>query len=379
MPSIASVIAVALYGLRRAQTVQSWRSAFSYAKPLGISLAVSVLLVNLVALTNKVQYGRYQTVEVKSTAFERAYGSIYRIVPAQRKRYIVFPKAVRIQLYHISSAARELAPYFEGPRAEYWRQVGCRTIYPQDCSDIVAAFFQWSLREAVAKAGHYTSATDSASFYEKLADEIDRACDQGKLRCLGPRQTLTPPFEAVFVTDALSRFPTLATAYWRAALHIVPPGPSVVIPGETATNLSQVNMFADMVGAVRPTAQEAGETRGASFKRDQAIMHVMTGIAMIYAPVLVLLILCSPVGFVLLWRRARTANDFALLALLSACAIGTIMRASLLCYLDTTAIPALNAEYATPASALLIIFAVTSTVGAGIVLIAERRHGARPG
>ena len=53
-------------------------------------------------------------------------------------------------------------------------------------------WFVWMLREAVVATGHHHSVADANLFYQRLADEVNTACQSGALRCDAERHTLRP-------------------------------------------------------------------------------------------------------------------------------------------------------------------------------------------
>ena len=61
----------------------------------------------------------------------------------------------------------------------------------------------WALRDAVEGRGHYRSAIESEAFYTRLANEINYACDSGRIRCLPLRETFAPPFRWEYVGETL--------------------------------------------------------------------------------------------------------------------------------------------------------------------------------
>ena len=77
-------------------------------------------------------------------------------------------------------------------------------------TEIGAAWFPWVLREAVTEAGHYRNASDAAAFYKRLADEVNGACDDGRLRCWAARDTLLAPLQEAQI-EAMPRAFALAT------------------------------------------------------------------------------------------------------------------------------------------------------------------------
>src|SRR6185436_5736482 len=90
---------------------------------------------------------------------------------------------------------------------ESWLRASCQHVPRDPCSEILSAHFLWAFRDAVAAAGHYKSAPEAFAFYDRLAAEIDAACDAGRLSCLLPSASLAPPFRWDYVRDALALVP----------------------------------------------------------------------------------------------------------------------------------------------------------------------------
>ena len=55
--------------------------------------------------------------------------------------------------------------------------------YPASCGEIATGWFIFALRDAVSKNGHYASPQTASAFFGKMADEINSACQSGKLEC----------------------------------------------------------------------------------------------------------------------------------------------------------------------------------------------------
>lgn len=158
----------------------------------------------VVKLANWRAYGVFETNEFHSSSFQRGYGALARIRHAEWRRYIVFPDDARRKAYAHSKAARELETYLDGESGARWRAIGCEQTNTTPCPEILSGWFMWALRDAVAHAGHYGSARDAARFYERLADEIDEACNAGRIDCLPERRTLAPPFRMEYLGDMLA-------------------------------------------------------------------------------------------------------------------------------------------------------------------------------
>lgn len=54
----------------------------------------------------------------------------------------------------------------------------------------------WALRDAVAAAGHGTSGAKAMSFYQRMAEQINSACDAGRIGCFAGRSSMMPPWRA---------------------------------------------------------------------------------------------------------------------------------------------------------------------------------------
>ena len=200
---------------------------------------VFAAILGTVAGMNYWAYGAFTINEVQSAPFRAAYGALTRIPQDQWRPYIVFPKDARERAYSVSEAARELLKTLDGEVGGNWSKMGCEQMRIDDCAGIPAGWFMWGLRDAVAQAGHYSSAGDSLAFYKRLAAEINAACDDGRLACLPERATLAPPFRWVYVGDALAKIPILA-------YFLIDPGDVGAAPS-VGTQLS-LALFADLVG-----------------------------------------------------------------------------------------------------------------------------------
>ncbi len=214
LPALATVLLVALAAVARERnqgTVRRQRLV-GLGASLAIAVAVFAAANGAVALLNGRFYGNAVTTEFKSRSFERAYGALAGIQQDRWRRYVVFPRDARERVYAVSPAARELSPFFEGLGGESWRRIGCEQswIAGEACPEILAGWFMWALRDAAAAAGHAASARDARRFYQRLADEIDAACDAGSLACTAShRATLAPPFRWRYLGDAWKRSGTL--------------------------------------------------------------------------------------------------------------------------------------------------------------------------
>lgn len=219
LPALACVLALAALGIvaRRgrpgaaAPGAPRVRLAAGLALRLGVAALGFALTYGTVAALNARHYGVFATNEFKSDAFQRAYGALSRIRHDHWRRYVVFPRDARLRAYAVSAAARELRPFLEGKDGEGWRRVGCEQMQTpaEACPEILSGWFLWALRDAARKAGHHETASRARAFYERLADEVNAACDAGRVDCLPPRHTLAPPFRREYLAQSLAPAATL--------------------------------------------------------------------------------------------------------------------------------------------------------------------------
>jgi hypothetical protein len=163
----------------------------NYLCPLvACSLPWLVLIMSLgwIATQNFFHYGVFATVEFKTRPFLDAYGALCRVKPERWIPDVPVPRETRLRLYGLSPAFAELKPFLEGETGRRWI-----TKYRDE---IPGGWFMWALRDAVADAGHGTSGAEAMSFYRGMAEQINSACDAGRIDCFAGRSSMMPPWRA---------------------------------------------------------------------------------------------------------------------------------------------------------------------------------------
>jgi hypothetical protein len=147
----------------------------------------------LVATLNLRHYGWFGTTEFHAADFRDAYGALVRVQVGPRLPYVAVTREAREAIYRVSPAFAELRPHLEGEIGLRWADADH---FRREERQIASGWFMWALRDAVAAAGHATSAKDVLAYYRRVADEVNRACDEGKLPALGRRSGFFPPWQA---------------------------------------------------------------------------------------------------------------------------------------------------------------------------------------
>ncbi len=184
----------------RAAAPRPRRWLLGEARYLGLPLAVVLAAIGLVNTLNWTHYGVWTSNDfARSPGFVAAYGAIARIDTGEADPLLLFTKQARALAYQVSPAARELEEPFETMRAAAWAKPSCTFAPPGNpryCQEIISGFLPWALREVVTDLGYYDDARRAEAYYQRLATEVNAACDAGQLPCLPPRATLLPPLPA---------------------------------------------------------------------------------------------------------------------------------------------------------------------------------------
>ena len=169
----------------------------THLRNLLVSVAVFLVAwgapIAAVSCLNYAHYGWFGTVEFRAPEFNEAYGALTRInqIPVLSPAVVV-SQQMRERAYSISPAFAELRPQLEGPVGEHWAD---HEAYGPGSREIRGGWFMWALRDAVAASGHAPNAKAALAYYRRIADEINAACDAGRVpsgpRCSGYIPTIS--------------------------------------------------------------------------------------------------------------------------------------------------------------------------------------------
>jgi hypothetical protein len=144
---------------------------------------------------NAAVYDTAVVTDVTGSAFSDAVTVLTSIEAGPVRPRVPVTEAMRRQAYEVSPAAAELRESLEAPDNK-WRGIGC----PGGCADFSGGWWMWALRDAVAEAGYYRDAPTAAAFYQRITDELQDACESGRLTCR---------------SSAIPFMPHLTEAQWR--------------------------------------------------------------------------------------------------------------------------------------------------------------------
>ena len=167
---IGTVIITICYILKDKELLDKTKRIVTYLIPLGIFL-ISILVVMGI---NYKYYGVFELNQYWGREFKEAYGALTRIkVDEERRKVPITRKALSIG-YEVSPTFGELKDYLEGEGGRGWAACG-----DGDGYEIQGGWIHWAIMRAAESKGYYKDAKTANEFYKKVADEINKACDEG--------------------------------------------------------------------------------------------------------------------------------------------------------------------------------------------------------
>ncbi|MEO6873969.1 MAG: hypothetical protein ABI222_04020, partial [Opitutaceae bacterium] len=261
--------------------VSAWRASreqfFRVSQALGFAALCAVLPLLMVSGLNYAHYRWFGTVEYRAAAFNDAYGAMLRVKVGPEIPYVAVTREARAAMYTVSPAFAELRPFLDGGIGRDWAESSeFLTKLPPDEHQIGGGWMMWALRDSVAAAGHGQNAKRALKFYRRMADEINAACDDGRLPARPRRSGFLPPWrpgQTAAVANTLVQFsdfvvsfrgfsayapPSVGTAedlelFQRMTREKLSPGPgTTVLPAPDAEDISKTETLQDIGRALRP-------------------------------------------------------------------------------------------------------------------------------
>jgi len=302
-----------------------------------------VALASGIALLNQTHYGSFITNEVREGTMPSAYGALLRIREDTHTPRVFFNADAAARAYAASTAARELKPTLDGPRGDTWRRIGCESLALSPCpSGFGGGWFMWVLREGAREAGHMNDAAASQAFFQKLAGELNAACDAGKIPCGPARDGMTPPLVPQHFATLPDRVVDAIALALRFGFGDTGAAPSEGKP-------EQLQAFREMVGAIAPTAAQP------AIEPPNTMKIIAQGYALVVP--FAFTIAMFMFGLAILRRRSVPLNR-ALVVVAIAAFTAIVARALLIATIHVTSWEAINVQYMSPAAPFVLVFIV---------------------
>lgn len=374
MPALAVLVVFALgRELKRSQRVDV-AALKAAARHVSMPLAGFMAVVLLVNSMNWLAYGVFRNNDFRSGPFAHAYGALARIKHDEWKRYVVFPRDARLRAYSVSPAARELEPFFEGEAGRGWARIGRHHALPWGCAgrpeacndEILSPWFVWALRDAVTTAGHYRSAKEADAFYERLAAEIDAACERETIPCRDARNTMAPVWRGHYTRDALKASGDVLATLVGLGGGRIGVLPSDLTPEQTA--IFRTVVHGPLSGIDDKSIAREGWKGQLNEWRDELTRGIAAGYASLSGP-LFMFALASYLFVLVAWMAVKSpAVSKNAVAVSTALLVAVLSRVGLLGFLEATSIPSNNLLYLLPVVSIYLLFVVVAIATAGDAL-----------
>ena len=170
---IGTILVNIIYILKDTELKEKTKRIITYLIPVAI-IAISVFTV--IELNYK-YYGVIQLNQYWGKEFKEAYGALTRIIPEKQKRKVPITRETLKKAYEVSPKFAELEEYLEGEEGKEWAKCGDSSGY-----EIQGGWIHWAIMRAVESKGYYKDAVTANNYYEEVANEINQACDEGKIK-----------------------------------------------------------------------------------------------------------------------------------------------------------------------------------------------------
>lgn len=208
-PLLAIFLFLALF--RQRLTSRSWKLAIQHwLKPAGIMLGVLCLLNLAVDAANYRAFRGFAKSELTASSFRAAYKSLLRIKPDHEQRFIAVSNDALQKAYSVSPTFSRLRPRLDGELGRNWQVPAFQAL---GVREIGTPWFLWALRNTANAAGIHKSASDAHRFYRDVAEEINRACDEGRIPSRFVLSTILDPGALANLRHLPQSFPRIAALF----------------------------------------------------------------------------------------------------------------------------------------------------------------------
>jgi hypothetical protein len=303
---------------RHRSEVGSWKAAaLFWTKPAAAMLAPLALLVLTVDVANYRAFHSFSKSELTSSSFQAAYKALLRIKPSRQQRFVSVSTEALETAYQISPTFARLKPQFEGDLGHNWQVPAFTSL---GIHEIGAPWFHWALRSVAANSGDIHSSAASANrFYDDVAGEINRACDEGRVSHRFVLSTFLDP-------GALASIRYLPQSFPRIAGLFLGQYATIADHDDATLTASQRALYDEMTGrrahSTRPQRRsEALENFIGRYHR-----NFVAGMSLIGCAALLIVVWH--------WRRLQLRDPLNPVLVLLAASI--LLRVTLFSYLDAT-------------------------------------------
>ncbi len=337
-------------------------------RSLGLAAAFAALPLVLVSWQNYRHYGWFGTVEPRAPEFADAYGAMLRVKVGPDLDYVPVTRQAREAMYAVSPTFAQLQPYFEGEYGTGWAGASTHlTKLPVADRQIGGGWLMWALRDCVAAAGYAHNAREALDFYRRMADEINAACDAGRLPAYSKRSGFMPHLrlgQAGAVARTMGQFADFVVSFRSFSVY----------PPLSIGDQDQLTLFHDLT---RDTISSSVQAPAMPLPNQEKLNQrkyawlQATG-AFLRLVILVLFFTAQLIALARLVQSIRR-RQFTFPYVLAAAAWGGAFACLLLnALVQVTSFPVLAVSTFTPVYPLLLVFIIAAFWDAGEAWLGRR-------
>jgi hypothetical protein len=303
---------------RHRSELGSWKAAARFwTKPAAAMLAPLALLVLAVDAANYRAFHSFSKSELTSSSFQAAYKALLRIRPSRQQRFVSVSTEALETAYKVSPEFARLKPQFEGDLGHNWQVPAVTSL---GIHEIGAPWFHWALRSVAANSGDiHSSAANANRFYFNVAQDINRACDEGRVSQRFVLSTFLDPGALASIRYLPQSFPRIAGLFLQQ-YETIPDRDDAIL------TTSQRALYDEMTG------RRANPTRPQ--RRSAALENLIGRYHRIFVAGMSLIGCAGLLIVAWNWRKLRLRDPLnAVLVLLAA---SVLLRVILFSYLDAT-------------------------------------------
>jgi hypothetical protein len=156
------------------------RAAFrTLVRPIAVPISVAAALILFVYGINYAVFHSFARSEMTARSFQSLFHSLLRIRPETPKRFVPITMGTLHRAFEVSPTFALLKGQLDGAVGDAWRTETKIQVGVSD--EIGVGWIVWAIRQAASKEGWFETPRRAQHLFEKSADEIARACDNGVL------------------------------------------------------------------------------------------------------------------------------------------------------------------------------------------------------
>lgn len=205
------VVFLVLAFFRQRLVTRSWKPAIRYwLKPACAMIGILCVLNLAVDAANYRAFRGFSKSELTASSFRAAYKALLRIKPDHDQRFVSVSTDALQKAYSASPTFSQLRPQLEGELGRNWQVPAFSAL---GVHEIGTPWFLWALRSAADVQEVHKSAASARRFYQNVAKEINRACDEGRIPSRAVVSSLLDPGALANLHHLPQSFPRIAALF----------------------------------------------------------------------------------------------------------------------------------------------------------------------